>query len=266
MAHIVTEITSFDNKRNKVTLDYGEVTFLLYKGECRRLRLTAQTTVPDTDLLQGRSFNAKGESLDDAYSDSVSSYGSKKVFSVAAPTADNAAHADGENVQQISDETYRSIIDDILLPRAKKRVLYYLKSADKTREQIRRKLREGFYPEEVIEETFKFLDRYGFADDDRYAEQYAEELKGSKSRREIALKLKEKGFSRDKAADIIAGFSDEDEYEACENALRKKYTRGISISREDRQKVYAYLARRGFSYEAIEHAMAYLSEEAEGSI
>ena len=31
MAHIVTEIRNFDNKRNKVTLDYGEVTFLLVR-------------------------------------------------------------------------------------------------------------------------------------------------------------------------------------------------------------------------------------------
>ena len=209
MAHIVTEITSFDNKRNKVTLDYGEVTFLLYKGECRKLGIN------DKD------------------------------------------NADSKQSLEISEAAYRSIIEDILLPRAKKRVLYYLKSADKTREQIRRKLREGCYPDEVIAETFKFLDRYGFADDDRYAEQYVEELRGSKSRREISLKLKERGISRERSEAILAELDDEDEYTACEKALRKKYTRGIS--RDDRQKAYAYLARRGFSYDAIEHALQSLA-------
>ena len=207
MAHIITEITSFDNKRNKVTLDYGEVTFLLYKGECRRLGINDK---------------------DNAY-----------------------------RTPELSDEAYRSIIEDILLPRAKKRVLYYLKSADKTREQIRRKLREGCYPDEVIAETFRFLDRYGFADDDRYAEQYVEELRGSKSKREISLKLKERGISRESSEAILAELNDEDEYTACEKALRKKYTRGIS--RDDRQKAYAYLARRGFSYDAIEQALRSLA-------
>ena len=219
MAHIITEITSFDNKRNKVTLDYGEVTFLLYKGECRRLGINVQDTDKD--------------------------------------------NTDSKQSLELSEEVYRSIMDEILLPRAKKRVLYYLKSADKTREQIRRKLKEGYYPDEVIEETFEFLDRYGFADDDRYAEQYTEKLRGNKSRKEIALKLKERGISREKAADIIAGLCDEDEYNACAKALKKKYTYGIGSSREDRQKAYAYLARRGFSYDAIEHAMLNL-HEAEG--
>ena len=219
MAHIITEITSFDNKRNKVTLDYGEVTFLLYKGECRRLGINVQDIDKD--------------------------------------------NTDSKQSLELSEEVYRSIMDEILLPRAKKRVLYYLKSADKTREQIRRKLKEGYYPDEIIEETFRFLDRYGFADDDRYAEQYTEELRGNKSRKEIALKLKERGISREKAADIIAGLCDEDEYNACAKALKKKYMHGIGGSREDRQKAYAYLARRGFSYDAIEHAMLNL-HEAEG--
>ena len=216
MAHIITEITSFDNKRNKVTLDYGEVTFLLYKGECRRLGINVQDIDKD--------------------------------------------NTDSKQSLELSEEVYRSIMDEILLPRAKKRVLYYLKSADKTREQIRRKLKEGYYPDEIIEETFRFLDRYGFADDDRYAEQYTEELRGNKSRKEIALKLKERGISREKAADIIAGLCDEDEYNACAKALKKKYMHGIGGSREDRQKAYAYLARRGFSYDAIEHAMLNLHE------
>ena len=219
MAHIITEITSFDNKRNKVTLDYGEVTFLLYKGECRRLGINVQDIDKD--------------------------------------------NTDSKQSLELSEEVYRSIMDEILLPRAKKRVLYYLKSADKTREQIRRKLKEGYYPDGIIEETFRFLDRYGFADDDRYAEQYTEELRGNKSRKEIALKLKERGISREKAADIIAGLCDEDEYNACAKALKKKYMHGIGGSREDRQKAYAYLARRGFSYDAIEHALMSL-HEAEG--
>ncbi len=200
MAHIVTEIVKFDNKRNKVTLDYGEVTFLLYKGECRRLGISCS-----------------------------------------------------EDTTVISDDIYRSIMEDILLPRAKKRVMYYLKNADKTRDQIRRKLREGYYPESIIDETLSFLDKYGFADDSRYAENYVEELKGTRSRREISQKLAQRGISRETAAEILSELSGEEEYAACEKALRKKYAHGLQ--REDRQKAYAYLARRGFSFDAIEHAV-----------
>ncbi|MBQ0100023.1 MAG: RecX family transcriptional regulator, partial [Lachnospiraceae bacterium] len=78
---------------------------------------------------------------------------------------------------EISDEAYRRILEEVLLPRAKKRVLYYLKNADKTEFQIRRKLAEGLYPEEVIEKVMEFLHRYEFADDARYAESFIEAKK-----------------------------------------------------------------------------------------
>ena len=159
MAHIVTDIRNFDNKRNKVTLDYGEVTFLLYKGECRKLHLKTFT---------GNECRTEGT----------------EEAAAAAVDTDNAESRGSE----ITDEQYRYIFDEILLPRAKKRALFYIRNADKTREQIRRKLSEGMYPEQVITDTFEFLDKYGFADDRRYAESYTEELKGTRSKREIEHK------------------------------------------------------------------------------
>ena len=201
MPHEITEITSFDNKRNKVTLDYGEVTFLLYKGECRKAGIGADRQMDGT----------------------------------------------------LSDERYEFIINDILLPRAKKRVMYYLKNADKTRDQIKRKLKEGFYPDEVIEQTFAFLDKYGFADDAHYAEQYIEELKGRYSSREIALKLKQRGIAGECISDKLKSLTCEDEYGACIKSLNKKYPGGVA--KEDRQKAYAFLARKGFGPDAIGHAL-----------
>ena len=224
MAYNITGVETFDNKRNKVTLDYGEVTFLLYKGECRQLHigLTEAAAGRDTDV------NAAG--------------------------AGRKTGAGADARRELSDEEYAAIKADILVPRAKKRVLYFMKNADKTRHQIRQKLKEGFYPDDVIDEVMRFLDRYGFADDKQYAGNYVEELKGSRSRREIEAKLMQKGL---KAADIRAeleAVSPEDEAAACERALRKKYPHGLPDDADpaERRKAYAYLARKGFSYETIE--------------
>ena len=103
------------------------------------------------------------------------------------------------------------------------------------------------------------MDRYGFADDKRYAESFVRELSELKSKREISMKLWQRGIPRETASDIVAGISEEDEYFACERAIIRKYTKGLK--REDRGKAYAYLARRGFSYDAIEHAVNMLTEE-----
>ncbi|MCR5161337.1 MAG: recombination regulator RecX [Lachnospiraceae bacterium] len=226
MAHTITEVRQYDNKRNKVTLDNGEVTFLLYKGECRRFHLTPGTAAGagQTGAMAGR-----GE---------------------AGP---------GASAPELSDADLRSILDEILLPRAKKRVLYYLKNADKTRDQIRRKLKEGWYPESVIEQTFQFLDKYGFADDTRYAEELIGELKGRKSAREIEQKLFQKGIRGDAVREQLGELTQEDEYTACEKALKKKYPAGIK--KEDRNRAYAFLARRGFAYDAIEHAFRALGAD-----
>jgi len=249
MAYNITGVEEFDHKRTKVTLDYGEVAFLLYKGECRRFGI-------------------------------------------------------GEN-PSLSDDEYAAIRDEILIPRAKKRVLYYMKNADKTRGQIQRKLKEGFYPDEVIAAVMEFLDHYGFANDQTYAESYIEELRGSYSRREIEAKLMQRGLKPQDVRLALESLTEDDELSACRKALRKKYpgrptgsaagraaftpskhtsgqvefitsesatawdtdndTYGAEdpdysdtnggLSPEERQKAYAYLARKGFSSAAIREAL-----------
>lgn len=197
MTGIITKVEKFDNKRMKVTIDYGEVTFILYNGEIKSLR-----------IAEGAELRA---------------------------------------------EEYDKIKEDILIPRAKKRVMYYLKNADKSRAQITRKLKEGFYPEDVVQKTMEFIDLYGFADDKRYAENYIESYKETKSKREIEAKLYMKGIKGSDIKELLDDISAEDEYASAKKALKKKYPREMKA--DDRNKAYGYLARKGFSYDAIEHAV-----------
>ena len=205
MAYTITDVEEFDHKRVKVTLDYGEVAFLLYKGELKSL--------------------------------SIGKNGGK---------------------EELSDAEYAAIRDDILVPRAKKRVLYYMKNADKTRHQIRQKLKEGYYPEEVITAVMKFLDHYGFADDRSYAESYIEELRGTRSRREIEAKLMQRGL---KPADIrlqLEALTEEDEQKACRYAFEKQF--GRTTDAEKLKKAYGYLMRKGFTSASIRSTLDVISE------
>ena len=195
MTHIVDTVAVFDKKRMKVTLDYGNVTFLLYKGEMRQAGISASD-----------------------------------------PPA------------ELTDEDYQKILTDILIPRAKKRCLYYLKNGDKTEFQIKRKLAEGFYPPEAAEAALEFLRHYSFADDRRYSENFSEELKGSRSKREIEAKLLSKGVDRDTIRETLLSITPGDEYEACKKALKKNYT-------GDNSKDFRYLLRKGFPYDMCEQAV-----------
>ena len=193
MTHIVNEVTAYDRKRMKVTLDEGNVTFLLYKGEMRSSGITA----------------------------------------------------DAED-QEIDDAAYEKIMDEILLSRGKKRAVHYLEKGDRTEFQIRQKLKEGLYPEHVIQNVMDWLRKYKFADDDRYTENYVNQMAGRYSRREIEAKLYQKGIRGEKLKLILESVTDEDEYAACEKALLKK---GADT---ERNKLTAYLAGKGFSFEMIE--------------
>ena len=51
---------------------------------------------------------------------------------------------------ELSDSDYEEIINDIILKRAKRRTLYLLKDMDRTEQQVRNKLKEGFYPEDIF--------------------------------------------------------------------------------------------------------------------
>ena len=58
-----------------------------------------------------------------------------------------------EEGAELTEERYRQILDEVLRKRARERAIYLLKEKDRTEAELTKKLREGFYPEEVIREV-----------------------------------------------------------------------------------------------------------------
>lgn len=150
----------------------------------------------------------------------------------------------------LSDEAYDEILNDILLKRARGRVLHLLKSSDKTEQELRRKLKEGFYPQEAIESAISFLKRNHFIDDRNYADRYVEFHSEHKSRKQIQYELKKKGIDQELIREVLED-RPIDEEEQIRSYIRKKRLRPDEMSRAERQKVMAALGRKGFSYEAV---------------
>lgn len=166
----------------------------------------------------------------------------------------------------LSEEVYQRILAEILLPRAKKRLLYALKTGDKTKQQLTQKLRAGFYPPQVITAALSFLENLHLLDDSRYAENFVSRKKESCSRKELTAKLMQKGIGRSEIARQLADVSSEDEYAACKSALEKRCSakRGGAAALEDadeRRRIYGYLARRGYSFDLIERVVRAFRKE-----
>lgn len=151
---------------------------------------------------------------------------------------------------ELTEEVYHEIVSLILSKRARERMVYLLKSADKTEQELRKKLKDAWYPEEAVEAAISFGFRHHYIDDVRYAKRYIEFQGKRKSKKEIAYKLRQKGIS----SDIICKLLEEnliDEKELVKAYLRKKRIDPHSLTREEWYKAALALARKGISWEII---------------
>ena len=94
-------------------------------------------------------------------------------------------------------DVLQEILEKVLYKRAKERALYLLKDSGKTRKQISDKLKQGYYPEAVIDNVIEFLERYSYIDDYEYALNYIDNNCKGKSLRRIRNDLYAKGIAKE---------------------------------------------------------------------
>lgn len=160
---------------------------------------------------------------------------------------------------ELSEESLRCIMDELLVKRAKLRCMNLLKSRDYTKHQLTEKLRQGFYPEMVIEKAIDYAMSYGYIDDMRYAVAYIRYAGASKSKKQIENDLMKKGVSKQDISNAYLQCGEEDvlvaEEELIEKFLLKKHFNNNSATFEERQKMIAFLYRKGFSLDRIYKAV-----------
>ena len=153
----------------------------------------------------------------------------------------------------LKEAVYQEIVYEVLEKRARERMLYLLKDMDKTEKQILEKLMAGNYPKTAVEAAILFGKEHHYIDDKRYAEEFIR-AKGQKlSRKELEYKLLQKGISKEICQEVLKSAEDEgvQEEEAIERLLQKKNVNFSEITPKERQKIYAYFMRKGFSYDSI---------------
>lgn len=160
---------------------------------------------------------------------------------------------------EFSEESLRYIMDELLVKRAKLRCMNLLKRRDYTRHQLATKLRQGCYPDTVIEKAINDAASYGYIDDIRYAMAYIRYAGELKSKKQIENDLMKKGVSKQDIANAYLQCEEEhlvtDEDELIKKFLLKKnYNRNTSAF-EERQKMIAFLYRKGFPLDRIYKAV-----------
>lgn len=152
---------------------------------------------------------------------------------------------------EISKEEYASILNEILFERAKNRAVHLLEKSDRTESDIRKKLKEGYYPDDAIENAVSMLKEYHYIDDLEYAKSYIRTFGELKSRKMISMKLLEKGIDRD----IIDKALDEelqmDQSDLIVKLLTKRHYDRENADKKERERTIRYLLGKGFSYDSF---------------
>lgn len=130
-----------------------------------------------------------------------------------------------------------------------------------TQAELRRRLVQRGLPEEAVDEVLGWLADRGYLDDQQYAEQRWHALRQRRlGAQGIRWKLQEEGVPRDIAEQVQAERANdlnetELARELCEQ--RNESLRSVPWPQR-RQRLYAFLARRGFGSEAIIEALSRL--------
>ncbi|MCH5262037.1 MAG: regulatory protein RecX [Lachnospiraceae bacterium] len=161
--------------------------------------------------------------------------------------------------QELTEECYRQIMTQILPKRAKLRSMNLLQSRDYTRKQLEDKLKQGEYPRECIEEALSYVESYGYIDDRRYAGDYIEYHIQTKSRMRIETDLMRKGISKEVIRQAFEDLGNlgvvQDEAALIRDLLNKRKYCADTATRQEQQKMYGFLYRKGFSPEVIVRAL-----------
>lgn len=148
------------------------------------------------------------------------------------------------------------------------RALNLLTRRDHTRVELQRKLSARGFSADAIATVIEKLAGEGYLNDRRFAERWAESSLQSGRGYGIRIlhELQQRGISREMAADAVATTAAE--YSA-QDVLASIVSRRFPVfdpassSRNEQQRVYSYLQRRGFSLQTIAGFFNTRSEEFE---
>ena len=125
--------------------------------------------------------------------------------------------------------------------------LSYLEKYSVSTKGLKDYLKKKQIEKEVIENTVSKLQEYGYLNDEVFAKGYFESLKGSKGKRAIANKLKEKGINAEIVENLLETVEEEEEFDRA-LTLGEKFVKNREKTLKNKQKCLAHLIYKGYDY------------------
>lgn len=151
---------------------------------------------------------------------------------------------------EIDEDLYTGTLLPMLTSRARERLVHILEGSDKSESELRRRLRESWYPPEAIDAAIDWCLERHYIDDERYVRNYIQGRAVTKSRTKLRYDLIARGIDRE----LIDRYLEDTEIDEQSQVMTELKKRGYrdDMSARDRQRIIAALARKGYSWSTIE--------------
>ena len=160
---------------------------------------------------------------------------------------------------EIDIELLDEIKDKVIYPVALNKALYLIKTKEYTKKEMEHKLAQSHYPEDIITNVLKELEKNRFIDDRRYVESYISFHCAVKSVQTVKSALMTKGVEKEiieEALDNYVEQNPDQEMILCKNILERKYLAGTeALDFKTLNKAKMFLVRKGFSYSVADSAV-----------
>lgn len=160
-----------------------------------------------------------------------------------------------EEGSDISDALYEQIFYEIVGKRAVKRAMHLLEKMDRTEWQLRRKLLEGKYPQELVDRAVAYVKSYHYIDDDRYARTFIRLNQERRSILRMKMDLQARGIAEDMIEQAMEEENETSQEELIYRLLEKKKYHADTASFQEKQKICQFLQRKGFRSSEIMHVL-----------
>lgn len=153
---------------------------------------------------------------------------------------------------EIDENTLKNAVFESEVKSAFEKAIDYISSRIHTKKELFDKLFKKGFEKKVIDSAIFKLEEYNYVNDELFAKTFVQE-NYKYSKKMLENKLKQKGVSSEIISNVLELNTDEKEEELCEKQLKKllKNKNKNNFSKEELQKIYMSLFRKGFEFDLI---------------
>lgn len=163
--------------------------------------------------------------------------------------------------KELTQEDVDSIREEVAMKLARQHGIRLLAARDRSEHEVRERLIQHGFDQDVVEQALLRLKSMGYINDSLFAHKYVSDRLKLKpmSKRVLAYELQKKGINDELIREVLDGYELDDSSIAYRLA-KKKFGKYDAADPKIQQKIYSYLAFRGFSSDIIREVIGQLQE------